>query len=188
MSKNKIVALEFIFYQKDEAYLRLQDDKGKSFHYLGTDSYMDNINPQSAFKDKPIDMKIHKQHYLEQHTGSKKNKKGNEAIEKNEPPKLNFMETENGEDALVEGIISLWGISNRGTIFKEREVSFEAKKYRPNKMKLALSHDTKVVSLTTQENANSGVKLLAWSTKNLKPLNLPAKLYKNIALKKGKLL
>ena len=62
-----------------------------------------------------------------------------------------FMETENGEDALVEGIISMWKITENGLLFKEKEVNFEYdmefRETKEDEMKLQLSYDKKIVSL-----------------------------------------
>lgn len=96
------------------------------------------------------------------------------------------METEDGNDAVVEGIISLWNITSNGYITKEKEVSFEYdmlfQRSEENKMRLTLSHDRKIVSLAMQSNNKNhpGVKILAWKTRNLKQIMLPSKFLKNI--------
>ena len=60
------------------------------------------------------------------------------------------METANGNDAVVEGLISLWRISKGGQLVKEKEVNLEYDmKYKERQnLKLQLSYDKKVVSLT----------------------------------------
>jgi hypothetical protein len=61
------------------------------------------------------------------------------------------METENGKDAVVEGIISLWKISPKGQLIKHKQKSFHYdQNFIPTsdqKMKLTLSHDKKIITL-----------------------------------------
>jgi len=40
---------------------------------------------------------------------------------------VDFVETKNGEDAVVEGLISLWKINASGSLYKYKEVSFDLK-------------------------------------------------------------
>jgi hypothetical protein len=57
-------------------------------------------------------------------------------------------------------------------------------------MRLTLSNDRKVVSLSMQreEAIHPGVKILAWHSKNLKPIKLPYTFKKNIDHCHGKVL
>jgi hypothetical protein len=43
----------------------------------------------------------------------------------NKAGKKTFMNTKDGDDAVVEGIISVWNITASGCITKDKEVSFE---------------------------------------------------------------
>jgi hypothetical protein len=53
---NRLVALEYIFYQKDDPLYKIKEceENYKFIHHLGTDNYTKGIDERSAFKDKPI--------------------------------------------------------------------------------------------------------------------------------------
>jgi len=106
-----------------------------------------------------------------------------ESVEKN---KLNFMETKYKDDAMVEGILSLWKISSSGQIEKDKEISFEYDgdftQTEQGKMKLSLSHDRTIISLGMQkeENSHPGVHILAWYVRSLRRVNISKKLADNL--------
>ena len=84
------------------------------------------------------------------------------------------METINSDDAVVEAIISLWSITNKGQLQKDKEVQFEYDmKFRPTTngdMMLRLSNDKRIVTLSMQDPENDNrINLYAWSTRNLHP-------------------
>ena len=88
------------------------------------------------------------------------------------------METKNGDDAMVEGILSLWKISSQGQIQKDKEISFEYnmafKDTKDGKMMLTLSHDKKIITLGMQnDDYSQGLTLLAWNSKTLKSVPFP---------------
>jgi len=92
------------------------------------------------------------------------------------------METKDGEDAVVEGLISLWKINPSGSLLKDKEISFEYQmKFNPkdSKVKLTLSNDRNIASLTLQKPKGS-LLLLAWSTKTLKPVTISETLANNL--------
>lgn len=42
IDEKRVVALEYIFYQKDEKYRKIESDQGIGLHHLGTDDYDTN--------------------------------------------------------------------------------------------------------------------------------------------------
>ena len=68
---------------------------------------MDNINdaPLSAFKQEPFIFHENKTDYLEEHLKT-------ENSEENVKKGVKFMETNHGNDAVVEGIITLWKVND----------------------------------------------------------------------------
>jgi hypothetical protein len=64
------------------------------------------------------------------------------------------METVNGTDAMVEGIISLWRITSTGQLMKDKELTFNYRmpfaQTKQGRMKLELSHDRKIITLGCQ--------------------------------------
>lgn len=104
-----------------------------------------------------------KNDYLEMHAPGKKSKN------------LRLSETEWGDDALVEYMISTWSINPKGFMCKEKEVSFEfpgkfskSSDQKTSNTTLVLSHNSKVVSLS-YVNENNRLCLWGWKTSNLKP-------------------
>ena len=110
INENKVAALEYIFYQKNEANIHKLSKKKVSFeqHPLGIDDYLngeDQIN--SAFKAEPVAYIGDEESYLEEgHMAS------------------GLMECEGNSEQLVEAMISIWIINAHGQIFKKQEVSF----------------------------------------------------------------
>lgn len=169
VDEKTVVALEYILYQKDEDYRLLKNDNDMQLHHLGTDDYMANLDPRNSFQDKPLNLKIASKDYLSQHKQERRKdhsadkpginlnalKQQMNSQLRGKLNKVNFMETEDGDDAVVEGIISLWNINANGQITKDKEISFEYDTaFQPseeNKMRLTLSHDRKIVSLTIQK-------------------------------------
>ena len=86
------------------------------------------------------------------------------------------MKTEE-DDALVEAILSLWDINNKGQIMKKKEISFQYDmNFKPSissQMRLQLSEDKELISLPLVDNY-SNVKMMAWKTKSLEvhPISL----------------
>lgn len=52
-----MVALEYIYYQKDEEYYRIKAKDEEGSHKLGTDKYLKKLPELSAFKNPPSKMK-----------------------------------------------------------------------------------------------------------------------------------
>jgi len=110
--------------------------------------------------------------------------------------KNTLMETTNGDDALVEGIISLWKITSKGQISKDKEFSFkynmEFLNTQDGRMKLSLSNNKKIITLGMQKTANeeksSFVTMLAWESANLKAVQIPQKLDSGLRKLRGKLI
>ena len=198
-----IVALEYIFYQKNGNYRKIKKDKEDCahIHHLGTDDYIDSVHELSAFKDAPSNYHGSTKDYISEHERHSANKGGMSmnglkdalaaGIKKDVEGKRYFMETEDGNDACVEGILSLWKIKASGQILKDKEVSFDYKSvFKPTKegdMKLMLSQDSKIVSLVcqtfTKDDAPGSFEMLAWNVKNLKKVAVPKKLCSTMAQK-----
>lgn len=167
------------------------------------------LNPLSAFKDKPEVFHCAKKNYLDEHaavkpmTSKASASKGIDiksglqnalkgSLDKDVKRDI-FMETQNGNDAVVEGLLSLWKITNQGQIVKDKEVSVLYKMdYHPtndDEMKLTLSQDRSIITLgMCCPKKNLKIMVRAWNAKNLKPFNIPEALEANLAsLPKGKL-
>ena len=63
IDEKRVIAMEYIFYQKDEQYYRIkpQKDDVVAVNKLGTEEYLDDLNQNkinelSAFKSEPINL------------------------------------------------------------------------------------------------------------------------------------
>jgi len=66
IDEKRVVALEYIFYQKDEDYRKIKPEKeGFNIHHLDTDVYNDKVNPLSSFQKKPINLTISENNFLD---------------------------------------------------------------------------------------------------------------------------
>ena len=78
INDRRLVALEYIFYQKKGKYSRIVADAGglhghaqdskDDFHYFGTKDYLKHVDPLSAFKQEPQNFHDSKIDYLKEHT------------------------------------------------------------------------------------------------------------------------
>jgi len=124
---------------------------------------MKSVDVKSAFQQAPINLMQKDRNYLMEHKQESSTKKEinlgglkdamaekKDAVQKDKN-KLAFMETDNGKDAVAEGVISLWKITSTGQLTKDKEISFNYNQnFIPTKdkrMMLTLSHDSKIVSL-----------------------------------------
>lgn len=70
VDEKKLVALEYIFYQKKGSYSKIEVDKdAKHSHPLGTDEYKNQIGKSfsTAFKNAPLNYSDSKKDYLLEH-------------------------------------------------------------------------------------------------------------------------
>ena len=73
VDEKKLVALEYIFYQKKGTYSKIENDKdAKHSHPLGTDEYKNQIGKSysTAFKNAPVNYCDSKTDYLKEHAKS----------------------------------------------------------------------------------------------------------------------
>ena len=84
-----------------------------------------------------------------------------------------FIQTQCGDDAVVEPIISMWRITKHGQLTQVKEESFEYfqefKHTKNGEMLLQLSYDKSIVSLgLVNDKYNGQISIMAWYTSNLK--------------------
>ena len=134
-----LVALEYVFYQKDGDYRKIAPSKGPiEVNLLKTDCYkVDKLPEKSAFRNKPVALQCEPGDYLQQHRREAANSQSplkkkltklmeprdgrNELLQsfkmaaslEIQKQKRYFMETPEDE-AMCEGILSLWKITSQG--------------------------------------------------------------------------
>ena len=139
-----LISLEYIYYQKrDGNYFSIKPESqtsSKMLKPLGTESY-DNKQKKNhikAFRSMPVNFEINRQvSYLEE-------------------MKEHFIETDYEDDyVVVEALLCIYRITPTGQIEQEKQISFSYdQKFHPTKegkMKLRLSQDRSIVSLSMQQ-------------------------------------
>ena len=86
-------------------------------------------------------------------------------------------------DAVVEALLSLWNCNSRGQLMRKKQISFvydfNFSPSKGDKLRLKLSSDRKIVSLTvtgSEDQASDDfgkLSLYAWTASTLKPVVLP---------------
>ena len=155
INQGLVVALEYIFYQKEGEYNRIKkekkDDHAENYttHPLGTFKYTNGLKekfPGSIYQNPPIALVENKTkngnliNYLEEHTNThnkkNKNKKGAAPLGMADMLKQQIggqVDDHHNVDfmktpcgnALAEAVLSLWEINEKGQIMKKQEISFD---------------------------------------------------------------
>lgn len=123
----------------------------------------------------------------------------NKATDRKDDVKFMKIGGEEEQSNMAEAIVSIWAINKQGHLQKTKQVSFDYDapyaQSRNNVMRLQLSQDLAYVSLALVKDSKSeddeedtkAVHIMAWSTKDLKPLQIKPILHNNLTLR-GQLL
>lgn len=153
---NYIVALEYIYYQDNGNYVELEETPERDErdnHPLATEYYkLSDKDAVRAFTDKPVNLRSKETPFLELHK--------NEFI-RNETKNYNSEDSQEAEEKVkfVEALLALYHIMPNGQLeLQSKQTIHYDCAFHPtkkNKMRLKLSSNASVVSLTTQGSVYS---------------------------------